>query len=217
MARNILNLTPEEEKRIETAVAEAEKSTSGEIVPFVTEQSDSYEDSVTKAGGIMLAIGLLLVLTAEILFPDIIGESAVLTAAVSVISGLVGMILTSVFPGLRVIFAGRKTVNRRVYLKALEAFLSEEVFRTRDRTGILIFISQLERKVIVLGDSGISQKVKQEEWTDVVRDITEGIHSNAFTDGLVRAVERCGLLLNRSGFEIRPDDTNELRNQIRKG
>ena len=44
-----------------------------------------------------------------------------------------------------------------MWLVAMAAFVEEEVFSTRDRTGILLFLSLFEHRVVVLGDSGINQ------------------------------------------------------------
>ena len=89
------------------------------------------------------------------------------------------------------------------------------VFNTRERTGILLFISLLEHRIEVVGDAGINRKVTADEWTDVVMRIREGIKAGKLADGLVAAIEMCGELLERGGVEIRPDDVNELSDDVR--
>jgi putative membrane protein len=106
-------------------------------------------------------------------------------------------------------------VERRVAQRAAEAFLAEEVFDTRDRTGILLFLSLLEHKVLVLGDAGINAKVQQSEWEEVVKLIVDGMRSGKPADGLIEAIQKCGALLKREGVVIKPDDKDELSNQMR--
>ena len=107
----------------------------------------------------------------------------------------------------------RKTTS--VHGRAMRAFVEEEIFSTRERTGILLFISLLEHRIEVVGDTGINQKVTPDEWTDVVVRVREGIKAGKLADGLVAAIEMCGELLERVGVEIRPDDINELSDDVR--
>ena len=97
----------------------------------------------------------------------------------------------------------------------MRAFVEEEVFLTRDRTGILLFISLFEHRIEVLGDAGINRHVTADEWTDVVLRIREGIRGGHLADGLVEAIGMCGHLLDRGGIEVRPDDENELPDGVR--
>ena len=101
--------------------------------------------------------------------------------------------------------------------RSVRAFVEEEVFNTRERTGILIFISLLERRVEVVGDSGINALVNPEDWAHVVEDILRGVRSGTMTDGIVKAIDRCGQLLEERGVEIRDDDENELGDSVRFG
>ena len=77
------------------------------------------------------------------------------------------------------------------------------------------FFGLLERRVLVLGDTGINQKVKLEEWQDVVATVIAGIRAGSPVDGLVNAIQKCGALLERKGVNIRPDDRDELSDALR--
>ena len=99
--------------------------------------------------------------------------------------------------------------------RAETAFLEEEVFNTRQRTGILIFISFFEHEVIVMADKGISKVVDQKVWDSLVRIIIEHTKKGKITDGIVSAISRCGDILLEKGFVITPDDINELGDELR--
>ena len=94
-------------------------------------------------------------------------------------------------------------------------FVREEVFATRDRTGILLFVSLLERRVEVIGDIGISERVRADDWDAVESSIREGIRTGTLTDGLVAAIGLCGRLLERRSVNVRPDAENELADAVR--
>ena len=95
--------------------------------------------------------------------------------------------------------------------------MDEEVFDTRERTGILIFVSLFERRVEVVGDSGINARVDPDDWVHVVEDILVGVRKGQMAEGFVKAINRCGALLEEKGVEIREDDSNELSDSVRFG
>ena len=205
----------EEQKRISDAVHAAEAGTAGEIVPFVVGQSDGYPEAPWRAGTLLGALvlftlaGIWIASTAWL--PYGVAEAAALTAVAFALAALVVMLV----PRLRLLFVTSHAVSERVDERAAMAFLAEEVFATRERTGIMIFLSLLERRVRILGDSGINAKVKQEEWDAVSALIVTAMKRGAATQGLIDAIGRCGALLEKGGVEIRPDDTNELGDSLR--
>lgn len=99
--------------------------------------------------------------------------------------------------------------------RAENAFLQEEVFNTRQRTGIMIFISFFEHEVIVMADKGISEVVDQKEWDSMVRKIIDNVKQGKIVDGIEAAILRCGEILLEKGFVITPDDVNELGDDLR--
>ena len=204
-------------ERIAEAVREAERRTSGEIVPYAVGRSDGYEEAVWRGG---LGFGCLCIAVFEAVrhFTSVwlpMDFGAMVSAACLSAGG--GMLLVHLIPALKRLFAGEALMSRRVSQRAAEAFLSEEVFHTRDRTGILIFVSLLERKVLVVGDAGINAKVQAQDWEDVVGRVVSGIRAGRPADGLIDAIRQSGALLERLGVEIRPDDTDELPDTLRTG
>ena len=76
-------------------------------------------------------------------------------------------------------------------------------------------VSELERKVVILSDSGINQLVKQEEWEEIVEVVLKKIRKKQFVEGIVQAIEMCRDLLLKNGFQAENDDLNELPDDIR--
>ena len=202
-------------ERIAEAVKIAEGKTSGEIVPFVVERSDAYESALWRGGfALSASVWLGIVLWYELgstWFPLRLLE--ILMALF--LAQAIGMLLVLFVPAWRRFFAGEDARARAVKQAAQAAFLSEEVFKTRERTGILIFVSLLERRVEVLGDAGINAKVAQTEWEDVVQTIVASMRAQQPAEGLIAAIQKCGGLLQRQGVLRRVDDADELSNTLR--
>lgn len=210
--------TQTELDKIKKAVSEAEERTSGEIVPFIVQRSDRYDVTLWR-GAVLLAILSMCVAGLVRVFYDGWGYnwlySAQGMAFLVVCAGVLGGILGGYVPYFKRLLAGEGLLARTVHNRAMRAFVEEEVFNTRDRTGILLFISMLEHRIEVLGDEGINRKVSADDWTEVVASIRNGIKQNKVADGMVEAIEICGRLLERRGVEIQDDDTDELSNEVR--
>lgn len=204
--------------RIREAVAHAEGRTSGEIVPYIVPQSARYEVAVWRGASLSAVLTLCVVMLVLQVYQGWSLSWLYASWSLSVLvlaAGTLGAVLTAFVPALKRLLAGNALIDREVHQRAMLAFVEEEVFITRERTGILLFISLLEHRIEVVGDAGINQKVTPDEWTDVVLRIREGIKAGKVADGLVAAIGLCGELLERGGVEIRPDDRNELSDDLR--
>lgn len=209
--------TDDERERIRQAVARAEQRTAGEIVPFVVRRSGDYDVATWKGASFMALLTGIVILGIATFYQGW-GLSWLYSAWVIELAmaagGVLGALLSLAGP-VRRWLAGPARLDVQVHRRAAVAFVDEEVFDTRDRTGILIFVSLFEHRIEVVGDTGINAKVEPNEWVEVVGLIRDGIRSKTLADGLVQAVERCGDLLHRRGVDVRPDDTDELPDNVR--
>lgn len=212
------NLTDADLERIRAAVGEAERRTSGEIVPYVVERSGSYEVAVWR-GASAAALGAMAVAVLVLQVYSGWGLGWLFTswgmALLVSVAGVAGAVLTAAVAPLKRVFVGTALMARNVHRRASLAFLEEEVFHTRERTGILLFVSLFEHRIEVLGDAGINAQVTADEWIEVVDTIRRGIQHDHFADGLVEAIGMCGRLLEQKGVAVRPDDTDELPDNVR--
>ena len=211
-------LTDADQARIKEAVSAAERRTSGEIVPYIVGRSGGYEVAVWRAASILASFAMATGLAVAWAYEGwgygwLYAGWGV--ALLGFVGGTVGALLAQYVPALKRLFAGQARIARRVDRRAGLAFLEEEVFHTRDRTGILLFVSMFEHRIVVLGDSGINEKVEQSDWEAVVATIRRGILSGHFADGLVEAIEQCGALLETKGVAVKPDDFDELEDDVR--
>ena len=87
------------------------------------------------------------------------------------------------------------------------------VYNTKDRTGVLIFISALEHRVELLADKGINEKIPQEKWDSILNHIIDGITSGQLVKHLSESISECGKLLAEH-YPIQPEDVNELKDDI---
>jgi putative membrane protein len=198
------------------AVREAEARTSGEIVPYVVERSDEYQNAIWKGAALGALLGPMVAL-AIYRWSNVWGiPIGVWIALPAPVGGGIGYLLSLLDP-VRRWMAGDETLDLRARRRAAAAFLEQEVFQTRHRTGILLFVSLFERRVVLLADSGIHQKVEEGAWDAITRRLAAGIRSGRPGPAMIEAIRACGELLERHGVERQADDQDELPNELRRG
>jgi len=95
------------------------------------------------------------------------------------------------------------------------AFVFEELgmHRTDQRNGVLIYVCVADRKVAVIGDKGINERVPEGFWTDVVAVLKLHFAAGRRADGLAEAVHMVASKL-RQHFPLQTNDRNELSNEV---
>jgi uncharacterized membrane protein len=100
---------------------------------------------------------------------------------------------------------------------AERAFVRLGMTRTGERNAILFFVVPARRRLVLLGDAGIHEKVGQEFWEAAVAAVTARFRDGDFTEGLVRGIEEVGRRLAEH-FPYDPaHDTNELPDDVEFG
>jgi len=199
--------TEDEKQRISAVTRQVELGTSGEVAVMVVGSSDPYPDAEITAG---IVFGSLAAFACtEIFFDALIWYYIPL----SILFFFPFRRLTGLIPSLKTVFisAGRK--NRTVARRALNAFYEKGLYRTRDNTGVLFFISLMEHKVWVLADKGIYSKIDQETMNRFASMVTQGIKEGRACDALCSAIPEIGAIL-ATHFPVKPDDTNELSDDV---
>jgi putative membrane protein len=209
-------LSAEERERVTRCVQEVEKHSSGEIVPVIASSSYGYP-AATLLGALLIGVVVSGALTAVDMLLKPWGTLSPLDMwvfpAAFAVCFLVFHELIHGVPALKRFFAGHPQMDAQVLEAALAAFYRHHLADTRDRTGILIYVSVFERRAAVLADEGINAKVPTDSWRQVVDLVVKGIRDGRRAEGLCSAIARCGELITAK-FPIRAGDKDELRNLI---
>jgi putative membrane protein len=124
---------------------------------------------------------------------------------------LVVALLLSWMP-LRLALVPRPVRRARAHRAALEQFVLRGISRTRNRTGVLIFVSLAERYARIIADDGIAGKVHNAEWQAAIDALTGHMRDGRIAYGFIAAVESCGDIL---AAHAPPDGSaNELPDRL---
>jgi putative membrane protein len=200
-------LTPTETQKVEAAIAEVEQNTSAEIVVAALPRSGRYVDTRLWCA---LAVGLSAATLVHWLRPEL-GVSPILWVQAG--AGAAAFVLASV-PGVLRLLLPRQRAQRAVERAAELAFLEHAVFATRERIGVLILLSELEHKVVILGDEGIHARVQSSGWDALVGLLVQRIRERRAGDGLCEVIGKLGEQFARE-LPVGNENPNELDNRVR--
>ncbi len=218
-----LKLDDESFEKIKSAVKKAEDKTTGEIALAVTAESarySAYELFYALLVGVLVFVVLLpLADFFQVVLDKLMwGASAWHMPAFYGVTcfGLVALLFWFAnFPAIDRLIIPRDVRIQTVYNRALRHFVESGVYATQNRSGILIFVSYMEREVRIIADSGINEKISMELWNLIAADLAEGLGTEDATGAFIRAVERCGELLQEY-FPV-PDNWQENPDELPNG
>lgn len=199
--------TEEEKRRITETTREVESRTIGEVAVMVVDSSDKYIEA-ELLGGIFLGSLLSLILT--ILF---FHSSIWSYISMSFLFFLPSKYVFKKVPVFKTAFIGLKRKELTVMQRAVRAFYEKGLYKTRKNTGVLFFLSLLERKVWVLADKGIYEKIEQDTLNKFANNVSQGIKDSRACDALCGAMREAGNLLAKH-FPITPGDVDELPDEV---
>ncbi len=197
----------EEKQRLKSTIQEVESKTIGEIVVVVVDHSDHYIEAEIL-GGIIL--GSLISLILSLLF---FHSSIWSYVPLSFILFFPCWFLFKKLKVLKKLLIGMRRKEEAVRLRAERVFFEKGLYKTRKNTGVLFFLSLLERKIWVLADKGIYEKMDPETLNRHAGEVSRGIRESRACEALSRAIQEIGDLLSQH-FPITPDDINELPDGI---
>lgn len=187
------------------AVSNIEQSTDAELVIVAAMRSGAYRD-VSLAFGLLFGLAALLV----VLFTPIHVRPGMVPVDVF-IGVLLGYLLGRTRLALRW-FVPAQRKRRTVCQRALAEFVTESVHATPQRSGVLVYVSAIEGRVVAVPDVGIEGLVPSGEW----RAATKGLNADS-VDGLVSSLKALGVVLGKyvpptqDHNRIALDDTPRIR------
>jgi putative membrane protein len=197
----------EEKKQIHQQIKDIEKHTGGEVAVMVVDRSDSYPEAEVM-GGILLGSFLSLVIST--LFFD---ASLWFFIPFSFLFHFPSRLVFRTFPVLKAAFIGATRMESAVMQRAVRAFYEKELYKTKYGTGVLFFLSLFERKVWVLADQGICEKIDQETLNRFAMNVSQGVKDGRACDALCESVREAGKLLAEH-FPVTPGDIDELSDEV---
>ncbi len=199
-------LSDAEAREVEAAVGRVEAQSAAEIVVAVLPQSQDYwQARVLASLAWALAAGFGFLHFEPWRDPAL---SLVVEALVGALSyALLGL------PALKRLLLRGDAATRAVRARAYQLFAERGLHGTRGRTALLIFVSELEHRVVLLGDHSIHEELGQAGWDEQVALLVRYIRERKLRDGLLAVLEQLAPHLARVAPR-EADDKNELPDAV---
>ena len=100
--------------------------------------------------------------------------------------------------------------------QAIKVFERLGMHRTAARHGVLVYVSVSDRKLAIIGDRGIHERVGEAYWQGLIAGVLQRMREQGPREGLVHALAEVGKALGHH-FPRRPGDKNELPDDVSIG
>lgn len=200
-------LSAADRERVCAAIRRAEQRTVGEIVPVVLERSDAHP------GACWLAAFVSLILGSVLLAPVLPWQSPGWVIVLQTLLGASGWLAAARLADVSGLFVSERRADEVTGEQALQEFYTLGLHKTEAATGVLLFVSLAEHRVLVLGDTGIDAVMGDEQWAGVVDRVLNGIGTGDLAGGLEAAIDEIGEVLAEA-FPWVEGDRNELPDRL---
>lgn len=198
-------LSEADAKRVADAINRAEAKTSGEIVAVIADRSGSHElFALMWAALIALLVPWPLIYLTWAPMQWVFGMQLVVFLVLSMLFSV---------RAIQPFLVPRSVQRRWAHRRAVEQFLAQNMHTTRNRTGVMIFVSAVERYAEIIADTGIYQRVPKDTWQAIVDELTGYLGDAQPADGFIKAIEASGVLLAQH-FPRGEHGLNELPNHL---
>jgi putative membrane protein len=201
-----MDLSEQDRARIAAAIRATEATTSGEIVCVLAQNSSAQATALPVLIAAVLALAVPWILMAATTLPL---QSILLLQ----ILAFLALLAVSSLPRVRTALIPRATRRALAHRLAMEQFVSRGIARTRQRTGILIFVSLAERYARIIADEGIAARVPKAEWQGAIDSLVGHMRDDHVADGFIAAIEICGAVLARH-FPLAGNERGALPDRI---
>ncbi|MDP3602818.1 MAG: TPM domain-containing protein [Bosea sp. (in: a-proteobacteria)] len=190
---------------IAEAVREAEGQTAGEIVVMIDRAAASYR---------MVPVAMALTLSLLVPWP-LLAMTETSAPRIFLIQLVCAVLLLAslLWYGRGGRFVPGFVKRRRAHDVALREFTARGLSRTRQRTGVLLYVAIQERYAEIIADSGIDGRVEQAVWDGIVESVVLAGREDRLREGIVTAVRAIGAVLANHAPRS-PDDLDELPNNV---
>jgi putative membrane protein len=198
-------------RRVEARLRAVEERTGVQVVAAAIERADVYHGLRWRAFALMAALGGLIVALGGPRYAGWMADATAFFAAATVLgAGLVGALLVTLAPPIARLFLEPLRAEAEVRQRAAVIFLERELFATRDRTAVLLLVCGFERLAVVMPDSGLRARAREEEWRAAEDTMAVHLRARRPGEGLLAGLDALEQLLAAKGFTAPAGASNEL-------
>lgn len=192
-------------RRIGDSVRELESRSAAELVVEIRARSGSYAHAEARFA-FALVLASLVVL---VFMPLVVPPETVLVDAIAMY--VAGVVIARHSDVLRRLFTTSRERSIAVRTHAAALFHDRGIANTSGETGVLFYVSLLERRIEVLADRGVLQKVVANDWNAALTDLH--VERTVDAGAIIECIGRLAILLQRD-VPVGAGDQDELTSEV---
>lgn len=192
--------------RASDAIRFIESATCVEVVVAVRKAAGKYWDSCAAVGGLLAATVFSWMWFSESVY------HVTWIAIDTVLAFGFGFGVCAYVSELRRLLTFPRQRRAAIRRAARRAFEQLGIAKTKDRTGVLVFVTLFERAVLVVPDEGVMPSVLGEEYAQAVAEMERAVGA-LDEDAFLSALRRFALPFSQA-LPRQPDDENELCDDV---
>lgn len=157
---------------IKKAIKDSELKADVEIVPVILGQSDLYPVAHFRLGMIMALTFSVILYLSPLYFINPLWYLSVQ------LPGFFTGYVMAYYPKIKRYFVTKEEMEEEVYQRGVELFFEEKIHLTEKHNGVLIFISELERKIEIIIDHGLMEKCPPEALRTIIDHFSADMKAN---------------------------------------
>lgn len=212
-------LSKSSQDKITLAVSDAEKKVDAEIVPVFMTSSDDYTEAKLRGallGATLFAIGILLYDHLMGWYQLFLLKNDWLFVASIASGGIIGYYAFGYITFLKKLMISKQQMQQRSAAMAERVFGEYKLFETKNRTGILVFISLFEHKIEIIPDKGLKDTIAADDWQKVIEDMKPSLRKKKFDDAFIQSISKITEILLTYKMERKGGANNELPDHLRE-
>jgi putative membrane protein len=221
-------LSHQQKQALNSRIRDIEAQASAELVTIICKKSDDYfYIPLLFAALSALALPLLIGFLPDSVWQQIVTNfnawnDGVLNHGVPYsffILQIILFVLVAVLvqvPRIKMALVPESVRHQRARRHGHELFFIEGLHLTKDRTGVLFFVSEAERYVEIMTDQAIGEGIagpNDEQWQQIVANFVARVKDDQIFLGYDEAIEACGELLI-AHFPATSQNDNELPDHL---
>ena len=204
------HLDQESLKKIREAVIRVEEHTTGEIVPMIVRSSSPTGHMTCLIFFLFLAFFDLGYFAYLSQFQG--ANSTEIQLAFILVSLILGSVLSRLTYFQR-LMTPRSDRKHNALVRAELEFHRSQIRATTAHTGVLLFVSLMERQAVVLADEKVVAKLNSNSWDEVLKTLAAGLKQKDFALGFSKALEQVGKIMSEH-FPADSHANNDLPNDL---
>jgi putative membrane protein len=196
----------ETKKALTAIVRSIESKSAAEVVLTVRRRSSTAWHAHLGVGSIAALVTLLVYSYAPVEFDDDLAPILIVAAY------LAGAILVRAVPEIERLFTTERGRRAVVATAAKAAFVDQGIDRTRARSGVLVYVSLLEKRVEVVCDRGLPID-GAEGWRTKLEALETTLSASGSPSTFGERLSEVGEVLARI-MPVTDDDVNELPDEV---